>query len=140
MIYNNLKTFIRHLWRNKLYSLITIFGFSISIMFILLLSLYIKNEYSADQFHVNKERIFRLTHGEESGFAPPSGPLLMQNIPELENFTRTETYNVFVKGPETHKLKSLAMFADSSFLNIFTFKMLEGDKKTALIRKKIRLF
>ena len=135
MIYNNLKTFVQHLWRNKLYSIITILGFSISILFILLLSLYIRNEYSADQFHANKERIFRLTHGEESGFAPPSGPLLMQKFPELEDFTRTRNIEGFAHGKETQKLKNTMMFADASFLNIFSFKMLEGDKKTALIRK-----
>ncbi|RZT97543.1 putative ABC transport system permease protein [Ancylomarina subtilis] len=135
MIYKNLKTFVQHLLRNKLYSSITIFGFSISLMFILLLSIYIKNEYSADQFHVNKERIFRLTHGDESDFAPPSGPLLMQKFPEVENFTRTRYLEMYACAPETQKLKSQILFADSSFLNIFTYKMLEGDKKTALNRE-----
>ncbi|RXQ95076.1 ABC transporter permease [Ancylomarina salipaludis] len=135
MIYKNLKTFVQHLLRNKLYSSITIFGFSISLMFILLLSIYIKNEYSADQFHVNKERIFRLTHGDESDFAPPSGPLLMQKFPEVENFTRTRYLEMYASAPETQKLKSQILFADSSFLNIFTYKMLEGDKKTALTRE-----
>ncbi len=135
MISNHLKSFALHLWKNKLYSVITILGFAISIMFILILSIYIKNEYSADQFHLKKDRIFRLTHGEESGFAPPSGPLLMQKFPEMENFTRTRNWEGYAKAPGTHKLKNMMMFADSSFLSIFSFKMLEGDKKTALIKE-----
>ena len=135
MISNHLKSFALHLWKNKLYSVITILGFAISIMFILLLSIYIKNEYSADQFHLKKDRIFRVTHGEESSFAPPSGPLLMQKFPEVESFTRTSNMEAYAKAPGTQKLKNIMMFADSSFLSIFSFKMLEGDKKTALIRE-----
>ncbi|PKQ66272.1 hypothetical protein BZG01_11815 [Labilibaculum manganireducens] len=135
MISNHLKSFALHLWKNKLYSVITILGFAISIMFILLLSIYIKNEYSADQFHLKKDRIFRVTHGEESGFAPPSGPLLMQKFPEVENFARTRNIGVYVKAPGTSKLKSLTLFADSSFLSIFSFKMLNGDNKTVLSRE-----
>ena len=140
MISNHLKSFALHLWKNKLYSVITILGFAISIMFILLLSIYIKNEYSADQFHLKKDRIFRMTHGEESGFAPPSGPLLMQKFPEVENFARTRNIGVYVKAPGTPKLKNLTLFADSSFLSIFSFKMLNGDNKTALSRGKRSCF
>ena len=135
MISKHLKSFLIHLWKNKLYSTITIFGFSISLMFILLLSIYIKNEYSADQFHEKKDRIFRLTHGEECGFAPPSGPILMDKFPEIENFARTRVFEGFLKSSDSSKLKANLMFTDSSFLNIFTFKMLKGNPKDALYRK-----
>jgi putative ABC transport system permease protein len=104
-------------------------------MFILLLSIYIKNEYSTDQFHLKKDRIFRLTHGEESGFAPPSGPLLMENFPEVESFTRTRKWEGYAKTNGTEKLKSDMLFADSSFLTIFSFQMVKGDNKSALIRE-----
>lgn len=104
-------------------------------MFILLLSIYIKNEYSADQFHLKKDRIFRLTHGEESGFAPPSGPLLMEKFPEIENFTRTRKLESYAKAVGTQKLKSDMMFSDSSFLTIFSFPMIKGDPKSALVRE-----
>jgi putative ABC transport system permease protein len=104
-------------------------------MFILLLSIYIKNEYSADQFHEKKDRIFRLTHGEECGFAPPSGPLLMDKFPEVENYARTRAFDGFLKSGDSSKLKASLMFADSSFLNIFTFKMIKGNSKNALYRK-----
>lgn len=135
MYSKHLKSFLIHLWKNKLYSSITILGFSISLMFILLLSVYIKNEYSADQFHEKKDRIFRLTHGDECGFATPSGPLLMEKYPEIENYARTRAFEGFLKSGDSSKLKADLMFADSSFLNIFTFKMLKGNPGTALAHK-----
>ncbi|WP_321300091.1 FtsX-like permease family protein [Marinifilum fragile] len=135
MISKHLKSFLIHLWKNKLYSVITIFGFSISLMFILLLSIYIKNEYSADQFHEKKDRIYRMTHGEECGFAPPSGPLLMETYPEIENYCRTRALEGFLKSGDSSKLKADLMFADSSFLNMFTFKMLKGSPSMALAQK-----
>lgn len=135
MITTHLKSFLIHLWKNKLYSAITIIGFAISLMFILLLSIYIKNEFLADQFHEKKDRIFRLTHGRECGFAPPSGPLLMDQFPEVENYCRTRAIGAFFKAGDSPKIKADVMFADSSFLNIFTFKMLKGNPKDALARK-----
>jgi len=135
MILTNLKSFLKHLLKNKLYSLITIFGFSISLMFILLLSIYIKNEYSADQFHVKKDKIFRLTHGEECGFAPPSGELLMQNLPELESFVRTCGGKEFLSSAGTPKLKARLLYTDSTFFKMFSFKLIKGDPEKVLKRK-----
>jgi len=132
MISKHLKSFLIHLWNNKLYSAITILGFAISLMFILLLSVYIKNEYGVDEFHEKKDRIFRLTHGEEAGFAPPSGALLMETFPEVENFTRTKYFEAYLQANGSSKVADNILFADSSFFNIFSFGMIEGNPRTAL--------
>ena len=51
----NLKSFLKHLLNNKLYTIITVFGFAISLMFVTLLSIYIKQELSVDKFHEKKD-------------------------------------------------------------------------------------
>lgn len=101
-------------------------------MFILLLSVYIKNEYGVDEFHEKKDRIFRMTHGEEAGFAPPSGALLMETFPEVENFTRTKYFEAYLQANGSSKVADNILFADSSFFNIFSFQMIEGNPRTAL--------
>ena len=70
---HSLKSFFKFLVKNKLYSVVTISGFAVSLMFVLLLSVYIKQELSVDQFHKNKDRIFRLYHEETSMFGAPTG-------------------------------------------------------------------
>lgn len=59
MNFLDLKVFVRSLIRNKLYSIITIIGFAVSLTFVILLSIYIRQELSVDDFHVNKDRIVR---------------------------------------------------------------------------------
>jgi len=135
MIFKNLKTFLQHLLKNKLYSLITIFGFSVSLMFIILLSVYIEKEYSVDQFHKNKDRIFRVVHGDQTNFAPPSGPLLLDKLPEVQAFTRTKLRNGFLSRFDSEKLKTDYLLADSSFFSMFSFPLIKGHVDDVLQRR-----
>lgn len=41
-----LKLYIKYLLRNKLYTFVTLSGFAVSLMFVLLLSVYIRQELS----------------------------------------------------------------------------------------------
>ncbi|WP_134091598.1 ABC transporter permease [Olivibacter sp. XZL3] len=52
----------RNLWRNKGYATINIAGLSIGMACCLLITLYILDELSYDQYHVNKNRIYRVIH------------------------------------------------------------------------------
>ncbi len=115
MLIKNLKTFIKHLQRNKLYAFITIFGFSISLMFVILLSVYIQNELSADQFHSKKDRLYRLTHGADAGFACPSGDLLIQKFPDIESYTRLYEMETFAQVQSSKKVKIKFLMADENF-------------------------
>jgi len=54
----NLKTFAKQLLKNKLYTFITVAGFAVSLAFIILLSVYIKNEISVNTGQKNSHRIY----------------------------------------------------------------------------------
>ena len=56
----DIKLFVRNLIHNKLYFAITVLGFAIALTFVLVLSVYIRQELSVDQFHQNKDRIYRV--------------------------------------------------------------------------------
>ena len=62
MIKNYLKIAWRNLIRHKSFSLINIGGLSIGIAACLLISLYVNHELSYDAYHVNKDRIVRITN------------------------------------------------------------------------------
>ena len=82
------RAFLNFLGRNKLYTAINIFGFSISLMFVILLVTYTRQEYAVDQFHSNKERIFRLCDETDACFAPLIGRDLKARYPEIETYVR----------------------------------------------------
>jgi putative ABC transport system permease protein len=126
-----LKSFLRHLKANKVYTLVTLLGFSISLTFVILLSVYIKDEYSVNSFHVNKDRIYRLRNETGSGFPPPIGQVLKDNYPEIESYTRVFMH----EEPIRHKdniMKFNMLLVDSAFFNIFSFNLLEGDPTEGL--------
>ena len=58
MIRNYLKTAIRNLSRNKLFSLINIMGLSLGLTCSLLIMLWVKDEYGVDAFHENGARLY----------------------------------------------------------------------------------
>tara|TARA_R110002051_G_scaffold303168_1_gene371905 strand:+ start:2106 stop:4415 length:2310 start_codon:yes stop_codon:yes gene_type:complete len=126
-----LKTYLRYLLKNKLYTAITIFGFAIALTFILLLSVYIRNELSVDEFQVNKERIYRLEN-ETVDFSPPIAEDLKKSIPEIEDFTRVYNESGRISVADGQKIKFDYLGVDASFLNIFSFPLLEGKTNDVL--------
>jgi len=102
-------------------------------MFIILLSVYIEKEYSIDQFHTNKAQIFRVSHGKGANFAPPSGPLLLDKMPEVKSFTRTRFKEGFFAAIKTEKLRSNYLLADSSFFTMFSFPLVKGQANRVLV-------
>jgi putative ABC transport system permease protein len=122
-----LKSFFNYLKKNRLYTLITLSGFAISLMFVLLLSVYIKQELGVDRFHEKRDRIYRLVRGDDSGFAPPVGERIMNDYPEVEAYTKVYPYilNSQVAGGE--QIRTRCLMIDPAFFNIFSFSILEGE-------------
>lgn len=128
------RAFLNFLGRNKLYTAINIFGFSISLMFVILLVTYTRQEYAVDQFHSNKERIFRLCNESGSCFAPLIGRDLKARYPEIETYVRLfETDEVATTG-ERH-LKAKILLSDPDFFRMFSFRLAEGDTAQVLRSK-----
>jgi len=123
---NTIRSFFRHLLKNKLYTVITVVGFAISLTFVLLLSVYIKNELSVDDFHVNKERIYRLEN-ESVDFSPPIAVDLKNSIPEIEDFTRVFNHAGRIAKPNGRNVKFDYLGVDASFFKIFSFPLLKGN-------------
>ena len=128
---NSVKIYIRHLFKNKLYTGISVLGFAISLTFVLLLSVYIQNELSIDNFHVNRDRIYRLEN-ETVDFSPPIAEDIKNTIPEVEDFTRVYNESGRISTNDGQKVKFDYLGVDASFFNIFSFPLLKGESKDVL--------
>lgn len=140
MYKNYLKTAIRNLLRNKIYSFINIAGLSLGLTCCLLIFLYSKDEVSYDRFHKNKENIYRIVayatnpqgvtdKYSSTGMMP--GPDFKRQIPEIENYVRIKDANYTVKnGNDVFDQEALCV--DDNFFSIFSFPLIQGDPKTAL--------
>ncbi len=129
MIITNLKILFKQLMRNNLYTAITILGFSVSLTFVILLSVYIQQELSVDRFHANGNRIYRLSRGDGSSFAPPVGQRLMDAYPEIEAYTRLYKNGGIISAEAKPKLLIDYLLVDSAFFTMFSFNLVEGSPR-----------
>ena len=58
------RAFLNFLGRNKLYTAINIFGFSISLMFVILIADYTLRQLTCDDYHANADRIYVIGNEE----------------------------------------------------------------------------
>ena len=145
MLQNYLKIALRNLHRSKTYSLINILGLSLGIACCLLLALYIADEVSYDKHHARLDDLYRITTkfasdrgiDEQGTASPPIAMALWEEIPEVESATRAlnppgVALNLIRYG-DSMFYESDGFVADSTFFDIFTYDILEGNPKTALV-------
>ena len=131
----DIKLFVRNLIHNKLYFAITVLGFAIALTFVLVLSVYIRQELSVDQFHQNKDRIYRVVDEEGSYWGAVIGSELQSKYPEIECYTRYYNQNYMVEIPHQEKILMQTALIDSSFFRMFSFPLIKGDPATVLLDK-----
>jgi putative ABC transport system permease protein len=142
MMHSYFKTGWRNLWRSKLHSALNITGLTFGIVCFLLIALYVFDELTFDQQHVNADRIYRVVEhknirGEATNIAAAGFKLAEESkhsIPEVENTTRIQrTGRANLVDPENPvPFQETVTVADENFLTIFDFPLIEGDRRTAL--------
>ena len=128
-----LRSYFRHLLKNKLYTLVTIVGFAISLTFIILLSVYIKNELSIDNFQVNKDRIYRIESEVESDFSGPIAADLKNKYPDIESYTRIYDQSAIATVTDGEKFNLNFLAVDPAFFNIFSYPLLSSNSNEVLV-------
>lgn len=143
MLLNYLTIAYRNLLRHKAFSAITISGLAISMAAFLLILQYVFFEKSYDSFHEQANSLYRIDritekNGEQLGqgnqTAIAHGPALKEDISEVAEFARLHSAygeTIITYENQSHKEKNL-FFVDASFLQMFTFPLLKGDKNTVL--------
>lgn len=145
MIKNYFKTAWRNIWKSKVFSAINIFGLAVGMAACIVITLFVYYEKSFDNLHTkNIYRLNEVQKFEGMGASQkvalsmfPMGPTLKADFPEIKNFTRVRWQQKF---PLNNGLKRVYMpqvfFVDSVFLKMFDFKLLRGDRATALLKPR----
>ena len=144
MIKNYLVASIRSLKKHFTYTVINIVGIGLGLATCILLSIWINHELSYDQFHKNASRIYRGSleysfGGQKSKTSvSPTAllPVLKKNFAEVENGVRIynpSSWNPFIiKSSDKIFQEKKFYYADSSFFQVFSFKLLRGNPTKAL--------
>jgi putative ABC transport system permease protein len=142
MIKNYFKTAWRNLWKNKVFSVINIFGLSLGMAACLLILQYVNFELSYDQFNKNAPNLYRVVNDRyqnnkliQHGTITYSsiGKAMKTDFPEVVDNARILPFGQQVIIYKEKKIpKEQALAVDNSFLSMFSFPVSAGDTKTAL--------
>lgn len=142
MISNFFKVIYRHIIKERLFSITTIFGLTLSFFCFIVIALYIHDELNFDNIHKDANNIYRVIRhekaetGEIKSIAQVPGKIaqgMVDQFPEVESAIRLIQFGSLTMGndPMTRGYEYLTL-ADSTFFQFFDFKLLQGDPSTAL--------
>jgi len=143
MLRNYVLVALRNLWRQKGYALINIFGLTIGVASSILILLYVVNELTYDRFHENSDRIYRVwisgsmpaTEMRHAVSSPPMAEAMLNDYPEVEQSCRLRLAGGWLvrQGDRVfNESDQEFIFADSTFFDLFSFRLIKGDPKSCL--------
>jgi putative ABC transport system permease protein len=141
MLKSNLRTTIRNLLKNKVFSFVNIIGLSIGVACFILIGLFVIDELTYDSYNINADRIFRVNAHYKVGdnrfnlanSPAPLADVLASEYPEIEKTVRIiKGENIYVKKDDGYIKEDNFFYADSSMFDVFTINFISGNPKTAL--------
>ena len=124
-----MKSFWNFLKKNKLYGAINFLGLTVSMAFVLLLAVYVQRQLSTDSFQENADRIYVIANDNNVAMAYWLDKHLKNNFPEIEKGCCVADLMSAAQlsiGGET--VYAGMMAADSTFFDIFSYDLVEGNK------------
>ena len=125
--------------------ILNITGLAVGLTVFLFITLYVINELSYDRFQKNYENIYRpkvvgrMSGGEidQAITAAPMAQAIINDYPEVTHVTRVTYMGAWLIRFGDKKFNEDGMyFADSTFFDVFDFKLLEGDPHSALTQPR----
>jgi len=143
MLLHNLKLFFRNIKRNKSTFFINITGLSTGIACVMLIALWVFDELSMDKFHDNGQRLYQVVETPEIDGRrvqnPNTAGLMAETMaiefPEIESSTSVRESGEFLFSYEENNLKARGLFTSPDFFDVFSFQIVQGDKRYILADK-----
>jgi putative ABC transport system permease protein len=142
MFANYLEIAFRSLLKFRAYSAINLFGLSLGLMAGVMILIYVLDELSFDNFHVNKDRIYRVetsffsNSGSEDASANETNGwavgTTLRGMPEVEAVAYLRSASGLLVNHEGKHIREQMHFASPEFLQIFSFPLIHGNPQKAL--------
>ncbi len=126
---NIFKIYLRNLSRNKIFSLITIGSFTISLSIVILLSCYLISEFSYNKHIPKLDNIYRITTSNNDTRIPEQAKdILIDQIPEFE------TASILTTNEETiiynnNVFHGKTINSDEELFKLLSIKFISGNPK-----------
>src|SRR4030042_2167818 len=143
MLKNHFLIALRKLVRDKAYTLINVAGLAIGLTSFIMITLYIRDELSYEKFHSKADRIYRIYAKGFIGKTPinqtytcaPLPQTMIADYPEVIQATRIAgKWSIVVKFQDKAFYEDDILIVDSTFFDVFDFKLTRGDPATVLVK------
>ncbi|WP_036984382.1 ABC transporter permease [Prolixibacter bellariivorans] len=133
---------LRNIKRNRLNVAITTIGLSMALASVLIIFLFVEQEHSYNDFHENADRIFRLnytmtlkdgTKGSDDLIKPDLAKDLEDKVPQIEHCTPYREGYMAQLDLKDKNLKVKLGIANQEFFDMFSFKLLKGNRNDLLV-------
>jgi hypothetical protein len=141
MLQNYLRVALRNLKKYSGYSFINIFGLALGMACALFILVWVQDELSFDRFHENAESIYRVEQDQHYSGAifhvtvtpHPVGPAFVEEEAGIVNSARLNSLRrLLIRAGEHAFYEGGITMTDPSFLDVFSFPLIRGDRGTAL--------
>ena len=135
----SLKSYLKFLSRNKAYTLINMLGFSLSLMFVIIITLYTEQEFGVDKSIDNADRIYSVCMGSgDSGGKTAEGTgwriqqTLKNAFPDIEMTCAVTAGDTYMLDKQDNSVSTDILFADSTFFRMISIPLVTGDRQRVL--------
>lgn len=135
----SLKSYLTFLSRNKAYTLINMLGFSLSLMFVIIITLYTEQEFGVDKSIDNAHRIYSVCMGSgDSGGKTAEGTgwriqqTLKNAFPDIEMTCAVTAGDTYMLDKQDNSVSTDILFADSTFFRMISIPLITGDRQRVL--------
>lgn len=136
MINHFIRTALRSIQRNPIYSVINILGFTLGLTASLIIYTWVNDELNADNFHKDADRIYRIVREsrvdgkfvKDAFNSPKLGEALKKDFPQIEDVASINLLNGNAPFAfNNSKIELLYACASENFFSFFSFPVVEGN-------------
>ncbi|MDP9081488.1 MAG: ABC transporter permease [Bacteroidota bacterium] len=146
MFRNYIKIAFRNLKKDRQFTFLNVIGLSAGIACTLLIYLWVHDEMSYDKFFANDNRLYQvIEHRKSADFdalSDESSGLISQSLllqqPEVEYASPVAPagwWQKFTLTASDKNIKASGEYAGKDYFNVFSFKMIKGDRNNTLVAK-----
>ena len=135
MFKTNLKIAWRNLIKDKQFALINVLGLSAGLACALLILFWVNDELSYDKFFANDDRLYQLTENgsqESSGLLSETAKQQISGVEYAAAVAPPNWFSPYTLSAGDKNIKASGQYAGKDYFNIFSFKLIEGDKNSVL--------
>ena len=120
-----MKTYLKFLSRNKLYTAIEFIGLSLALAFVIIAFCYVMQQYAITKENPDRERIYAVSSDKTNSYGMKDA--IDGKLPEIECVSRFQFHRDEIIKSKSQSFVGTQLLCDRQFFDIFPVKLVEGN-------------